>query len=165
RILPRWKRWASAAGSNEVLQSATYRFPQPRLKFAGSVIQRYRLYRSPTTSNPYGDPTRPFQQWINRVAVSLTNDFAPALARADLLFPAEVYTANGVKDYVLGRVQEFNSLLPKSQEHRMPVFELTATELQQVGIVLDGSMRQIDSLKKIFFDIARKLAGISQAQG
>jgi cellulose biosynthesis protein BcsQ len=161
RILPRWSRWAEAASSNEVLKSATYRFPPPRLKFAGSVIQRYRLYRAPTSANPYGDPTRPFQKWIDQVANAINDEFAPALGKAGLLLPAEAYLANGIEQYVLGKIQEFNSLLPKSQEYRLPVFELTAVELQQVGIVLDGSLRQIESLKKIFRGIAEKLVSIS----
>ncbi|MGH3898829.1 MAG: ParA family protein [Pseudonocardiaceae bacterium] len=161
RILPRWSRWAEAASSNEVLRSATYKFPAPRLKFAGSVIQRYRLYRAPTSANPYGDPTRPFQKWIDQVANAINDEFAPALGKAGLLLPTEAYLANGIEQYVLGKIQEFNSLLPKSQEYRLPVFELTAVELQQVGIVLDGSLRQIESLKKIFRGIAEKLVSIS----
>lgn len=164
RVLPRWIRWAEAASSNEVLKSATYEFPSPRLKFAGSVIQRYRLYRSPTSINPYGDPTRPFQKWIDQVANSLSTDFAPALEKAGLLFPAKIYSENGIEKYVLGKIQEFNSLLPKSQEHRKPVFELTETELQQVGVVLEGSLRQIQSLRKIFKGIAEKLVNISRVE-
>jgi hypothetical protein len=141
RILPRWDRWADAASQNDVLRTATYSFPRPRLKYAGAVIQRYRLYRSPTEENPFGDPTRPFQEWIDRVSSSLKSDFIPALDEAGLLLDKEEYSKLGIgDDLVLGRIQEFNSLLPKSQEHRLPVFALTPSELNQAGVVLDGSM-------------------------
>ncbi|MEU2702384.1 ParA family protein [Micromonospora aurantiaca (nom. illeg.)] len=166
KVLPRWYRWAKTASENETLRTATYPFPEPRMKFAGAVIQRYRLYRAPTEENPYGDPTGPFREWIERVAESIRFDFAPHLGKAGLLMPASAYRDAGIgEDYVVGRIQEFNSLLPKSQEHRLPVFELTATELDQSGVVLEGSMRQIRSLDRIFTGIAEKLASLAASQG
>jgi cellulose biosynthesis protein BcsQ len=162
KVLPRWYRWAKSASENETLRTATYPFPEPRMKFVGAVIQRYRLYRAPTDDNPYGDPTGPFKEWIDRVSDSIQLDFAPALGRAGLLLSPEAYREVGVgEDFVLGRIQEFNSLLPKSQEHRRPVFELTASELGQSGVVLDASMRQIASLDRIFTGIAEKVASLA----
>ncbi|CAL9542586.1 ParA family protein [Streptomyces sp. enrichment culture] len=164
RILPRWNRWALAASENEVLRTATYAFPTPKLRYAGAVIQRYRLYRAPTQENPYGDPTGPFQQWINKVSDALRDNFAPALNSAGLLLSKEVYSEVGMgEDLVLGKIQEFNSLLPKSQDHRVPVFALRPDQLNQAGVVLDGSLRQIESLRVIFNDIADKIVQISAA--
>ncbi|HEX9991949.1 MAG TPA: AAA family ATPase [Acidimicrobiales bacterium] len=165
RVLPRWSRWARAASNNEVLSEAAYPFPAPRLKLAGAVIQRYRLYRAPTAAQPYGTPTGPFRAWIEKVADALENEFVPALREAGLTFPASVYREAGIpKTRVLAQVQEFNSLLPKSQEHRVPVYELTPAQLQQVGVVLDGSMRQISSLRTIFTDLATKIEALAAAQ-
>ncbi|RKR87457.1 AAA domain-containing protein [Micromonospora pisi] len=165
KVLPRWYRWAKSASENETLQTATYPFPEPRMKFAGAVIQRYRLYRAPTEDNPYGDPTGPFKEWIDRVAESIRFDFAPPLKQAGLMLPTSTYQDAGIgEDYVLGRIQEFNSLLPKSQEHRLPVFELTSNELGQSGVVLDASMRQISSLNRIFKGIAEKVAALAVSQ-
>jgi cellulose biosynthesis protein BcsQ len=165
RILPRWGRWAQAASSNEALRTATYAFPRPRLRYAGAVIQRYRLYRAPTPENPYGDATGPFQEWIDKVSDALGQHFAPALREAGLLLPESAYASAGISsDLVIGKIQEFNSLLPKSQSHRVPVFALTPGQLNQAGIVLDGSLRQIESLHVIFKDIAEKLIRISAAR-
>ncbi|HEU4976727.1 MAG TPA: ParA family protein [Baekduia sp.] len=163
RVLPRWSRWATAAGTNEYLQEASYPFPEPRLKLAGSVIQRYRLYRSPTPENPYGTPTGPFRAWIEKVSRAMADDFVPAMAAADLLLPPQRYADIGLgDDHVLAQIQEFNSLLPKSQEHRVPVYELTPEQLQQVGVVLEGSQRQIDSLTRIFEDLAQRLVALAE---
>ena len=71
RILPRWMRWAQQASRNEVLSEASYAFPEPRLRLAGSIVQRYRLYRSPTNDNPFGTPTGPFRKWIKKVTDSM----------------------------------------------------------------------------------------------
>ncbi len=165
RILPRWNRWALSARENEVLRTATYAFPNPKLRYAGAVIQRYRLYRAPTKDNPYGDPTGPFQQWIDKVSDALRGTFVPALGSAGLLLPQDTYSDAGMSDdLVLGKIQEFNSLLPKSQDHRVPVFALTPDQLNQAGVVLQGSLRQIESLHVIFRDIANKIIQISAAQ-
>ncbi|WP_084789310.1 ParA family protein [Saccharomonospora iraqiensis] len=162
RVLPRWKRWAESASQNEVLRTANYPFPAPTLKFAGGVIQRYRLYRSPSDTNPVGDPTGPFRVWINRVATSIRSDLVPALAKSGLMIDDQVYASAGIHSYILAQIQEFNSLLPKSQEHRVPVFELGEETLGQVGVVLEGSMRQVRSLLRIFDEFGNRLIAVSE---
>jgi cellulose biosynthesis protein BcsQ len=164
RVLPRWARWAEAASSNEVLSEASYPYPSPRLKLAGIVIQRYRLYRSPTAKKPYGTPTGPFRAWIEKVANASEGQFVPALDAAGLTFDEAVYAEAGLpSSLVIAQIQEFNSLLPKSQEFHVPVFELTDDQLGQVGIVLDGSRTQIESLKRIFSAMADRILALSDA--
>ncbi|MHC9046621.1 ParA family protein [Microbacterium saperdae] len=164
RVLPRWSRWAEQAASNEVLREASYPYPVPRLKFAGLVIQRYRLYRSATAAEPYGTPTGPFKAWIDKVAQASKDQFVPALEAAGLTYSAERYAAAGIPETgVLGQVQEFNSLLPKSQEHHVPVFALTDAQLGQVGVVLEGSQNQIASLDRIFEAMADRLIALADA--
>lgn len=162
QVLPRWARWARNASQNEVLTTASYPFPAPRLKLAGTVIQRYRLYRSPSNDNPYGTPTGPFRAWIHKVADAMETQFVPAMDAAGLTFTPEEYAAADIPDNgVLAQIQEFNSLLPKSQEHRVPVYELTAAQLQQVGVVLEGSQRQIVSLERIFQSLATRVNALA----
>ena len=162
RVLPRWLRWAVAASANEVLSEASYPYPVPRLKLAGIIIQRYRLYRSPTASKPYGTPTGPFRAWIKKVADASEDQFVPALQAAGLTFEPSVYEAAGLpKALVAAQVQEFNSLLPKSQEFHVPVFDLTDEQLGQVGIVLQGSLKQIASVRLIFEQLADRVITLS----
>ncbi|AMW18804.1 ParA family protein [Mycobacteroides chelonae] len=161
QVLPRWARWAQSASDNEILQSASYPFPPLRLKLGGIVIQRYRLYRSPTEDDPYGTPTRPFREWINRVEDAATDQFAPALKTAGLLLADSLYKNIEIPpSLVLAQIQEFNSLLPKSQEHHVPVFALTEDQLGQVGIVLKGSKTQIRSLDRIFDQFADRVTAL-----
>lgn len=162
RILPRWIRWAQQASKNDVLATAAYPFPPPRVRLAGAVIQRYRLYRAPTDEEPYGTPTGPFRAWIRKVEEALEDDFVPAMREAGLTYSPTLYRKAGLpSSRVLAKIQEFNSLLPKSQEHRVPVYELTADELDQVGVVLAGSERQIRSLHRIFSDLAEKIEALA----
>jgi hypothetical protein len=158
RVLPRWSRWAHSAASNEVLGEASYPYPKPRLRLAGIVIQRYRLYRSPTEDEPYGTPTGPFQAWIEKVAEASETIFAPALNGSGLTFDRSDYEdADIPPNLILAQIQEFNSLLPKSQDFHVPVYELTDEQLGQGGIVLQASRTQIDSLHRIFSTMADRI--------
>lgn len=157
-VLPRWSRWAKAASENEVLKEASYPYPAPRLKLGGVIIQRYRLYRKPTAEDPYGTPTGPFGQWIGRVREASANQFVPALQKAGLTYSESEYLEADIDSAtVLAQVQEFNSLLPKSQDHHVPVFELSDEQLGQAGVVLDGSRAQIQSLNRIFSQLADRV--------
>jgi cellulose biosynthesis protein BcsQ len=158
QILPRWARKARQANENEVLQEATYPYPPLRLKLAGVVIQRYRLYKSPTADNPNGTPTGPFRRWIDRVSQASADEFVPAMREAGLALTEAQYAAADVPGSgVLGQVQDFNSLLPKSQELHKPVYQLTDEEIGEAGTVLTQYQTQRDSLNKIFNAMAEKL--------
>ncbi|WP_180802165.1 ParA family protein [Kytococcus schroeteri] len=161
-VIPRWIRWAQLASQNDILAEATYPFPEPRLRFAGTVIQRYKLYRKPTPDNPTGTPTRPFDNWIKKVRQANSQELTPALHRAGLTFSESEYEHAGVDDdRILAQIQDFNSLLPKAQEYRVPVFALTEDQLGQVGVVLEGSQRQIASLDRIFTDFSDRIVRLS----
>jgi cellulose biosynthesis protein BcsQ len=161
QVLPRWARWANSAGQNEILKEAAYPFPPLRLKLGGTIIQRYRLYRSPTEEDPYGTPTSPFRDWIERVEEAILGQFIPALIEAGLTLSDEEYVAAGIPpSLVLAKIQEFNSLLPKSQEHHVPVYALTEDQLGQVGVVLTGSQAQIRSLERIFRQLADRVVAL-----
>lgn len=43
RVVPRWISWARNAAQLDALAEADYPFPEPRLKFLGMIVQRYRL--------------------------------------------------------------------------------------------------------------------------
>lgn len=164
QVLPRWSRWALAASANEVLRNAAYPYPKPRLKLAGIVIQRYRLYKKATESQPYGTPTGPFKSWITKVVDACTAQFVPALREAGLTHSdTKYFDADVPQSRVLAQIQEFNSLLPKSQEHRVPVFALTDEQLNQAGVVLEGSQSQIRSLSRIFSDMADRVIALTSS--
>lgn len=161
RVLPRWSRWALSASANDVLSEASYPFPKPRLKLGGIVIQRYRLYRRPTEAAPYGTPTGPFRSWIKRVEDASKDQFVPALMAAGLTYPEAAYVDADLPDSrVIAQVQEFNSLLPKSQDYHVPVYELSDEQLGQVGVVLEGSQAQITSLTRIFSQMAERVISL-----
>ncbi|TWS18982.1 ParA family protein [Tsukamurella asaccharolytica] len=68
RILPKWIEWARRAHKLEVLAEADYPFPEPKLKFLGVVVQRFRIrsglptmaFQSTSTSSIQRSPTHSF---------------------------------------------------------------------------------------------------------
>ena len=155
--------WAHRASENEILKNASYPFPKPSLTFAGVVIQRFRLYRAPSDEELYGIPSRPFQVWIQKMEQEIAEGFIPSMKRMGILAEESDYVQAGIPDSkVLAKIQEFNSLLPRSQECRVPVYELTDDQLDQVGVVLAGSKRQIKSLYRIFEEFANRVISLSE---
>jgi cellulose biosynthesis protein BcsQ len=73
RVLPRWVSWARSASQLEALATADYPFPEPRLRFLGMVVQRYRLKG--------GAPTEAFRTYFSELDGAIDNTLVPALAK------------------------------------------------------------------------------------
>lgn len=63
RVVPRWMSWARSAAQLDALRSADYPFPEPDLKFLGTIVQRYRLRA--------GEPTEAFQKYFKQLDQSI----------------------------------------------------------------------------------------------
>lgn len=155
RVLPRWIRWAESAAKLDALKDADYPFPTPRLKFLGTVVQRYRLRD--------GTPTRAFQNYFNALDDAINSSLKPALQKSGLLLSAEEYSAAGVENPLrLASIPDFNTLIAESQKLRKPVFTLTQAELNKTGIVWDRTEQNIDSFRAIFTGLAERVEKLTQ---
>ena len=65
RTLPRWKQWAEMASRMELLQNANYPFPKCKVKFIGSIVQKYRPRN--------GQASTAFQRWIDELRGNLNS--------------------------------------------------------------------------------------------
>jgi cellulose biosynthesis protein BcsQ len=118
RVLPRWKGWASMARGIEVLKTADYPFPEPNTTFIGAIIQKYRP-RS-------GGASQAFQHWIDQLVTGLRDQLVPALVKSNLLNIDDFEARAGFAPWrPIMEVADFNSLIALSQEHQMPVYDLT----------------------------------------
>ncbi|KJV07045.1 regulatory protein [Elstera litoralis] len=142
-VLPKWKAWASSASQMDTLKDAEYPFPQSNPRFLGHVIQKYR---------PRGGyPSKAFQGWINQLEVSIADTFIPALKACGLMLEDAIYEAAGYdpRQPIL-QMADFNSLIARSQEHQVPIFELTPEQLEQVGSVLASTQESQRQFAKLF---------------
>lgn len=143
RVLPKWAKWARSAASLDALKTADYPFPEPRLKFLGTIVQRYRLQR--------GEPTEAFRMYFDELDSAIDSVLTPAFKKADLLLGQEVYDAVDLEGSLrLASIPDFNTLIANSQQARKPVFALTQEDIRRQGVVWDNAKIKIDSFREVF---------------
>lgn len=147
-VLPKWKKWAIQAQSNQTLLQASYPFPQTAPRFLGTVIQKYRLRQQ-------GQPSAAFQQWINELNLGVKETLLPVLEANDMTLDEAVYQKAGIEpgDPIL-QMSDFNGLIALSQKHQAPVFSLTDEQLEQTGIVLERTKTSMENFRELFDESA-----------
>ncbi len=157
-VLPKWKSWSDAAAATSALQEAEYPFPAKSPKFLGYVVQKYRPRA--------GVPSKAFQTWIDQLEESVANIFIPAMEQSGLMLDDAVYAAGGYdpRQPIL-QMPDFNSLIARSQEHQVPIFELTPAQMEQVGSVLSSSQASQAKFKSLFEEAAERTIRVIDAIG
>lgn len=150
-VIPKWKAWSEAAKKMPVLKDAEYAFPNASPKFLGYVIQKYR---------PRGGsaPSKAFQQWITQVERDIAATLLPVLKESGMMLPDKAYKAAGFdpKEPLL-QMPDFNALIARSQQYQVPIFELSDSQLDQAGIVLERTKDSMGRFKELFSDAANKV--------
>jgi len=150
QVIPRWARWARSAAQLDTLKNADYPFPEPDLKFLGTIVQRYRL-RS-------GSPTEAFNTYFEQLDSGVDNILLPALESADLLLDEADYAAAEVEgSHRLISIPDFNTLIANSQQSRKPVFTLTQDDVQRAGKVWATQQTSIASFRTLFETLADRV--------
>lgn len=160
-VLPRWKAWAEKASSMSVFRDATYPLPATVPKFLGTIIQKYRIRSRAVADDDRegapssGTPAMGFQRWIDEINSTVRTKFVPMLKTQGMLLDHDRYFAQGIiDDFCLASISDFNSLIAKSQEHQVPVFQLTDTQIDPTGIVLDRTLKSTVMFENIFSKLA-----------
>ncbi|WP_421416068.1 ParA family protein [Serratia plymuthica] len=154
RTLPRWKQWADMAFKMDVLQQANYPFPEPKTKFIGSIVQKYRPRN--------GKASGAFQKWINELQSTLKDVLVPQLEKSQLL-DSDFESRTGMKPWVpIMEVSDFNSLIAQSQEHQVPVFSLTPQQVQQQGAVWDQTEASMTVFSQAFDSCAELVIALTK---
>lgn len=155
-ILPRWAEWARRAHASETLRAAAYPFPELRLKFLGTVIQKYRPR--------LGGATVGFQRWIDDINSRVTEKLFPQLRSYGLIFEDQCYINAGsasAENYCLAQIPDFNTLVATSQTHKTPVFALTDEMFGHVGSVLEQDQLKRAEFHAMFSDFADRVIALT----
>lgn len=155
RVLPRW----NAGVSHFRNSSLTYPFPDEPPKFCGIISQRYRP-RS-------GSPSYSFQQWIDVIKTTVLSELVPVLVSNKMTVTVSEFNSAHPSDspYNLINIADFNSLIAQSQKHNVPVFALSDSQIEQVGVILETMKTSRDSFKESFDKLANSvevITGISK---
>ncbi|MBM6575332.1 AAA family ATPase [Microvirga sp. SRT01] len=157
-VLPKWKAWADAASSIPTLQQAEYPFPNTTPRFLGYVVQKYRPRA--------GVPSQAFQTWIDQLEHAVAGTFIPAMQANGLMLDPAIYEAGGYDPaQPILQMPDFNSLIASSQEHQVPIFELTPVQLQQAGRVLATSQASQQQFGELFQVTAKRTIRVIDAIG
>ena len=157
-VLPRWHKWAQQAQTSDLFQGATYPLPHTTPRLLGTIIQRYSLRQR-------GQPAAAFQSWITEVNARVAQRLAPALDGLGMLLPKGAYESQGMESYCLTPISDFNSLMAKSQEARVPVFALTPEQIGQSGVVLHQTLQAQSEFTKVFENLAQKVEFLANYEG
>lgn len=150
-ILPKWKRWASAARDFPVFRDSAYPLPRCEPKFLGSIIQKYRVREGVTASAA-------FQRWIDEIQKRVENTLIPALRGADMLLSEDTYKDAGFPlPQAILQMSDFNGLIAQSQKHSSPVFALTDEQLEQTGIILERTKKSMERFEMLFSACADRI--------
>lgn len=155
-VLPKWKAWRDKASSLEVLRTAEYPFPDTSPKFIGYVMQKFR-------PRGQGAPSKAFQAWIEQVEHRTAEVLLPTFKKNDLLLTDSAYAAAGiVPSQPILQMSDFNALIARSQQHQVPVFELSDAQLDQAGVVLEQTKKSMERFRKLFKEAALRVIAIAE---
>ena len=154
-ILPKWRAWAIKAQNQSVLRNATYPFPVKTPMFLGTVIQKFRPRQGQT-------PSKAFKKWIDEIEAAVRDKLVPMLRNNGMLLPDDVYKSAGV-DLSKPTIQmsDFNGLIALSQKYKAPVFDLSDSQLEQVGVVLERTKKSMKEFRRLYSEGADKIIAMT----
>lgn len=159
-IVSKWSAWAKSGRALPILREAAYPFPEKTPKFIGTIIQNYRVKQGTT-------PSAAFKNWIDEIETAVKTKLIPVLKEKDMLLPCELYEKETQSNQagrfldeadayatVLGepflQVPDFNSLIALSQEHKVPIFNLTDKQLESDGIGLEPAKKSMRKFRELY---------------
>jgi cellulose biosynthesis protein BcsQ len=154
-ILPKWIEWAKKAHEMETFKSAAYPFPESKLKFLGTVIQKFRPRK--------GKATVGFQTWIDEINTRVADHLFPILRKYGLTLDDTVYAKVGMTPaHCLVEIPDFNTLIATSQIHQTPVFALKDEMFGHVGSVLKEDQSKREEFRQIFTELADRVIALAE---
>lgn len=149
-ILPRWATWKQ--GAVQLYADSAYPIPPGTPKFIGTLIQRFNIRR--------GKAARPYRDNISEIKARVTDTLFPALSSVFMTLDPADYDSLRDEGYCLGEIADFQSLLPKSYQAGVPIFELTDSEIGETGPVQEGFRERRDGFRSQFIEITDRVVQI-----
>lgn len=154
-ILPKWYEWKTSMIS--FFEDAAYPLPEGTPYFLGTIIQRFNIRK--------GKAAKPYKNNIDEIKEITKNELFQSLNSSSMVLSLENYEEANIKQengFCLQEISDFQSLLPRSYEAGVPVFDLTDKELNATGPVLKQLQDKRDVFNKLFSNFAKQIIEISK---
>lgn len=155
RVLPRWHSWLNRAASMEIFREAAYPLSAPKLKFLGTIVQRYRTRA--------GIPSKAFQAYFEKIDSAMNETLIPQLAKMGAVLELEQYQKHSDGDalYRIASISDFNALIASSQANQTPVFSLTQEQVQRGGAAWDITEENIRAFRLVFEELSDRIVALT----
>lgn len=156
KILPKWAAWPRKAVESGLFDGSAYPIPVHTPIFLGTINQRYRPR--------YGSPAKAFQMWIDEINVRVKERLVPQLKKSGMVLPDSAYSDAAVNSepYSLANISDFNTLIARSQECGVPIFELTDEQLKVTGPILEKTVESREMFRQLFNRLADSIITLTQ---
>jgi len=154
-ILPKWYEWKTSM--IPYFEDAAYPLPGGTPYFLGTIIQRFNIRK--------GKAAKPYKNNIDEIKHITKNELFQSLKDSLMVLSPENYEQANIKQkngFCFQEISDFQSLLPRSYETGVPVFDLTDKELNATGPILKQLQEKRDLFKKLFSDFANQIIEISK---
>lgn len=150
-VIPRWNGEVSKFKEKGMI----YPFPENPPKFIGFISQKYRPRN--------GMPAKSFGKWIDVIKSEVENSLIPALEPIGMTVSSKLFRekTTGDEPFNLANISDFNSLIAQSQKHNVPVFNLTDSQIEQSGTVLETMVESRKGFHATFSKLAREVHQIT----
>ncbi|MDQ8015280.1 MAG: ParA family protein [Flavobacterium nitrogenifigens] len=152
-VLPRW--YQASQQMRSLFAASAYPFPEKNPKLAGIILQRFNI-RS-------GKPAAPFRNNMDEIIEEVSKVLIPSLLKSNMLLENDLYRDTGIPtDYCLAEIPDFQSLLPQSNVHGVPVYALTDEQMERTGTVLAQMVAKRELFDQQFIDFAHIIEQIKE---
>lgn len=140
-----------------------FRLPKENPKLLGVISQNYRVYTQ--GKNLERTMTKSFEEWSQKIKKITNGKLVESLKKHNMVIDKEVFEKNvdSDKPYNLANIQDFNSLMPISQNHAKPIYEITREETSDwTGVVWDTAEDNIKRANTIYTNLAESVLKMIQ---
>lgn len=154
-VLPKWSDWKKSM--LKVFKNAAYPLPEHTTYFLGIIVQRFNIRK--------GKAARPYRDNIDEIKEVTKSKLFDAFSESSMVLAEENYEEANIRredGFCLQEISDFQSLLPKSYEAGVPVFELTDDEIHERGVVVGQLIEKREFFRNLFDSFARQILNISK---
>jgi len=144
-ILPSWELWAKSV--RDIFKDVVYPLPFETPKFLGYTVNDFSIRK--------GLPSKSFNIMIENIEKTVISTLIPAFKNVEMLLPQYL-----IQNYKIGMISDFGSIGANSMKYGVPVFDLTAKQIETSGSVLEIQQKAQKVFDNEYLNIANNIINL-----